>query len=110
MRRLDPVWRKAPFLLRRFPQILAAVVAGAMILGATAAARPGYLASSGRAAIGREIEELSRWAGGLRVLRAGFLGRPFRAVTGAGEEPGEFRLRPVPFDESVDFVQREIAR
>jgi putative ABC transport system permease protein len=110
MRRLDPVWRKAPFLLRRFPQILAAVVAGAMILGATAAARPGYLASSGRAAIGREIEELSRWAGGLRVLRAGFLGRPFRAVEGAGEEPGEFRLRPVPFDESVDFVQQEIAR
>lgn len=70
--RLDPSWRKAPLLLLRFRQVLGALLLGAAVLGVVAAARPAFLASSGRAALAERLE-LGHYGAGVRVTRFGEL-------------------------------------
>jgi putative ABC transport system permease protein len=113
VRALDPIWRKAPLLLVRFPQIALAVAVGAFILAATAAARPGYLASSGRAALAREIGEFSRWHAGLRVTRFGSLSDSVNAIVGGDpvrRVESDLDVREVPLPRTVEQVRTRLAQ
>jgi putative ABC transport system permease protein len=108
MRPINPAWRKAPLLLFRFRGLAAAVIVGAAILGLASAARPSFLASSGRAALDQQLNQVNRWGAGLRVSRYGPLFGDVRILE-FGEEmqiplaPGaDFDL--VPLEEMVDDV------
>lgn len=58
----------------RYPGILVAVVAGALILGVTAAAGGLFLSSAGSAALRHRIGDAFRWDAGLTVVAYGRLG------------------------------------
>ncbi|HEY7875854.1 MAG TPA: FtsX-like permease family protein, partial [Actinomycetota bacterium] len=64
-------------MLRRWPAILAALAAGALLLGATAAAPALFLASTGTDALERAVAESTRYGAGVtiafRELRRGVL-------------------------------------
>jgi len=68
--RLDPVWRKAPVVLLRFPQILVAVALGALLLGIASSAGPAFLSSSAGASLTEEIARAGRYGVGLRIARS----------------------------------------
>lgn len=76
----DPTWVKAPLVLLRYPAILSALVASAVILAVASAAGPVFVSSAGTAILRTEIERGSRWDAGLKVLAYGRLGG-----TAAGE-------------------------
>jgi putative ABC transport system permease protein len=51
----DPVWTRAPFVLLRYPGLLAALAAGALLLSLTAAAFPLFVSASGARILRSEI-------------------------------------------------------
>jgi putative ABC transport system permease protein len=65
---LDPTWRKAPFLLLRYPGILLSIAAAAAILAVTSAAGPLFVASAESETIASLVGEQSRWDTGLDVV------------------------------------------
>ncbi|CAN5677553.1 hypothetical protein BH24ACT26_BH24ACT26_22450 [soil metagenome] len=69
---LNPLWRKTPWVLLRFPQVLGAVGLSFLILGMAAASTPLFLASSGTAALATELQGKNRWLAGLRVTQENF--------------------------------------
>jgi putative ABC transport system permease protein len=72
----DPTWVKAPLILARFPGLLLAILATAVVLGVTSAAGPMFLSSAGSEAVRLEIGERSRASAGLTVVAHGrFLAR-----------------------------------
>src|SRR5918992_4286270 len=67
----DPTWVKAPQILARFPGLLLAILATAVVLGITSAAGPMFLSSAGSEAVRLEIGERSRSSAGLTVVAPG---------------------------------------
>ncbi|CAN5753367.1 hypothetical protein BH18ACT15_BH18ACT15_06080 [soil metagenome] len=65
---LGPLWRKAPFVLVSFPQILVAVLAAAFVLAMSSAAYPLFLSSTSSAVLAAQLEGSKRWTGGLQVV------------------------------------------
>ena len=61
---MNPLWRKAPFVLRRFPGVLASLVAAAGLLALAAAASPLFVSASASAAVGDELERLTPFGAG----------------------------------------------
>jgi len=67
----NPLWRKAPFTLTRYPGLLVALVGGAALLAAAAAASPLFVSASGSAALRSEIEKATPYGAGLYVAAPG---------------------------------------
>jgi hypothetical protein len=55
----NPLWRRAPFVLSRFPGIAVALVGGAALLAVASAAGPLFVASAGSAALEQELEAVT---------------------------------------------------
>jgi putative ABC transport system permease protein len=55
--RVDPVWRKAPLVLLRYPGLLTALAVGAFLLTLTAAAYPLFLSGSASRLLQAEIDK-----------------------------------------------------
>src|SRR6266545_6227458 len=51
----NPLWTKAPFLLRRFPEVLVAVLGAVLVLAMASAASPLFLSSAGNASLERQL-------------------------------------------------------
>ena len=67
----NPMWSKAPLVLRRFPAILVAIVASAIILAITSAAGPLFVSSAGSAALGDGLARTTPFSAGLGVVMYG---------------------------------------
>lgn len=65
--RRHPLWSRAPLVLRHWPDLLAAVVAGAFLLGLVAASTPLFLSTSGTDALTSAMRRSSRFGAGLSV-------------------------------------------
>jgi len=63
----SPAFFKAPLLLFRFPGLLAAVLAAALVLGVAAASGSLFLSSAGNEALTREIDRLTPLEAGLTI-------------------------------------------
>jgi putative ABC transport system permease protein len=72
-----PLWRKAPLMWARFPQVFGAVAAGVVILAVVAAGAPLFLSSAANAALEDELDGVSRWGAGLQIVRSSPLGRRY---------------------------------
>jgi hypothetical protein len=66
-----PLWSKAPLLLIRYPEILLAVAATAMILAVASAANPLFLSAAGAASIAAQTRDLPPLAAGVRIAQYG---------------------------------------
>ena len=64
---LAPVWKKAPFVLVRYPAIFVAVAGAAVVIAATSAGGPLFLSSAENAALNRELESSSPELAGLTI-------------------------------------------
>jgi putative ABC transport system permease protein len=72
-----PLWRKAPLMWLRFPPVFAALAAGVVILAVVASGAPLFLSSAANAALADELDGVSRWGGGMQIVRASPLGRRY---------------------------------
>ena len=61
------LWRKAPLLLLRFPQLFGAVAITAAIMATTAVAGPAFLRSTENASVRKGVEVAGRWTAGLQI-------------------------------------------
>jgi putative ABC transport system permease protein len=61
----NPLWRRAPFVLLRYPGILGALVGGAALLAVAGAASPLFVSASGGAALGDELDAVTPYGAGL---------------------------------------------
>jgi putative ABC transport system permease protein len=84
-----PLWRKAPLMWVRFPQVFGAVAAGVVILAVVAAGAPLFLSSTANAAFEDELDGVSRWGAGLQIVRASPLGRRYAPGSFSFSERGE---------------------
>jgi putative ABC transport system permease protein len=66
-----PLWRKAPVLLLRYPEILVATATTAVILAIATAAHPLFLAGAGTAAVTAHTEALPSALAGVRIAQYG---------------------------------------
>ena len=64
MRRPDPLWRKAPTALFRFPALAVAVVAGAFLLAVAAASAPLFSSAVGSSALSRKLADMTPFGAG----------------------------------------------
>jgi hypothetical protein len=96
-----PLWRKAPVLLLRYPEILAATAITAFLLAIATTAGTLFLAAAGTAAIGAHSEDLVSPVSAVRVAqygavpglsleestarRSGALSEAFAGVAGLGD-------------------------
>ena len=71
---LGPLWKRAPFVLRHFPAVLAAVLCSAFVLGLAASANSLFYASESSAVLAKQLSGQDRWAGGLQVTTYGNFG------------------------------------
>jgi putative ABC transport system permease protein len=62
-----PLWRKAPLMWLRFPQVFAALAAGVVILAVVAAGAPLFVSSAANAALTDQLDGVSRWGAGLQI-------------------------------------------
>ena len=62
-----PLWARTPLVLRRWPDLLAAMVVGAMLLGIVAASTPLFLSASGTDALAGAMRNTSRFGAGLSL-------------------------------------------
>ncbi|MGH2702119.1 MAG: FtsX-like permease family protein [Actinomycetota bacterium] len=67
----SPAFFKAPLLLFRFPGVLVAVVAAALVLGIAAASSSLFLSSAGNEALSRELGALTPTEAGLSIATYG---------------------------------------
>jgi len=81
-----PLSVDSPFLLLRFPAILASAVTAFLILGITSAASPLFLSSVGNAALHNDVAAQCQWVVGLQVRTPGpFSQREFGSPSGVLE-------------------------
>ena len=66
-----PLWRKAPVLLLRYPEILLATATTAFILAIVTAAHPLFLSAAGTAAVTAHTEDLPSPLAGVRIAQYG---------------------------------------
>jgi putative ABC transport system permease protein len=78
-------WRKAPWVLRRHPAVLAGVLAAALLLALAAASAPFVSTAAASQELKNKLAELSPLATGLELDTHGILGRHW-TVRGASEE------------------------
>lgn len=64
----NPMWSKAPLVLRRFPAILVAIIASAIILAVSSAAGPLFVSSAGSAALEDGVARTTPYSAGLSVV------------------------------------------
>lgn len=93
-----PLSRRTPWLLLRFPEIAAAVFAGALILALPTSSSPVFTASAGAAALAAEVEEVG-------ALGAGFTLIDYTRLEGPGTA-GEAQL--VERDDAMLEATRDI--
>ena len=65
----NPIWRKTPFLLFRWPPILAAVLASFVVLVVAASVGPLFTSASAAGALDRQLVGITPAAAGLTVLQ-----------------------------------------
>ncbi|MPZ70394.1 MAG: FtsX-like permease family protein [Actinobacteria bacterium] len=68
-----PLWRKAPFLLIRYPSLFIAIAAAALVLGLVSAATPLYLSSASSGALAEQFRTVTPDVAGLTVVQYGNL-------------------------------------
>ena len=68
---IDPLWRRAPLLLRAYPAAAVALVLASAVLAAVASSGPAFLASSADAALHRELETRTANQSGLVLSATG---------------------------------------
>src|SRR5262245_4573919 len=61
-------WRKAPFVLRHHPTVLAAVAAAAFLIALAAASSPFVRAAAGSVALKDKLDEFSAYTAGLEIV------------------------------------------
>ncbi len=66
-----PLWRKAPFLLIRYPSLFVAIAAAALVLGVVSAATPLYLSSAASGALTEQFRTVTPSTAGLNVVQYG---------------------------------------
>lgn len=73
LRARNPLWGKAPFVLFRFPGLLAALVLGALLLSLAAAASPLFLSATSSGQVKSEIELgiVTRYGAGVAYITEG---------------------------------------
>ncbi|HEV2756183.1 MAG TPA: FtsX-like permease family protein [Actinomycetota bacterium] len=64
----SPLSRRTPWMLLRFPEIAAAVLAGALILALPTSSSPVFTASAGAAALAAEVEEVGAVGAGFTLI------------------------------------------
>src|SRR5262245_50836849 len=72
-------WRKAPFVLRHHPTVLAAVAAAAFLIALAAASSPFVRAAAGSVALKDKLDEFSAYTAGLEIVTEE--ARPLRSLT-----------------------------
>jgi putative ABC transport system permease protein len=65
--RIAGQWRKAPFVLRHHPTVLAAVAAAAFLVALAAASSPFVRAAAGSVALNSKLDEFSPYTAGLEI-------------------------------------------
>jgi putative ABC transport system permease protein len=99
--RLDPLWRKAPFAMRRYPGLFASLTLGALLLSLAAVALPIFVSATTSDLLRRQVDAagVSRYGAGMEYHTT-----PLRFDTraGTGEEP--------LYDRLADVFAREAAR
>jgi hypothetical protein len=64
----NPMWSKAPLVLRRFPAILVAIIVSAVILAVSSAAGPLFLSSAASASLADGVARTTPFSAGLSVV------------------------------------------
>ena len=77
----NPLWRKAPVVLLRFPSLLASLATGALLLALAAASYPLFISATASAALDKQIDYTTRFGSGVSV-------RSQAAVIDIEGEPG----------------------
>jgi putative ABC transport system permease protein len=69
---LDPLWKKAPLVLLRFPGLFAALAIGALLLALAGASYPLFVSATASELVGRQIERplVTRYGAGISYRRA----------------------------------------
>jgi putative ABC transport system permease protein len=65
---MNPLWRKAPLLLLRFPALFASFATAALLLALAAATGPLFVSSAASSALGDELEDATRFGAGASVV------------------------------------------
>lgn len=80
------LWRKDPFILARYPGLLAAVLGSGLVLAVAAASQSMFVSAAANATLEKNVDQLCPWGVGLSVEDAGalsgttkFRGRPIAA-------------------------------
>ena len=68
---MSPLWRAAPLVLRRYPGVLAALVAAAALLTLAAAAGPLFVSAAASAAVGDELRRRTPFGAGAYIRMTG---------------------------------------
>ncbi|MGH2735329.1 MAG: FtsX-like permease family protein [Actinomycetota bacterium] len=63
----NPLWRSAPGVLLKFPALLAAVVAGAALLGLAVGSYPMFVSAASGAALEQQLETITLYGAGVNV-------------------------------------------
>lgn len=94
---VDPMWRKSPLLLFRYPGLLAPLLLGSLLLALTAAAYPLFIGASASSLLGDEIASpvITPFGAGLSY---GSSRLPIRPVRG---EASLYEARQTAFSERV---------
>ena len=64
---IDPLWRKAPVVLLRFPALLASLATGALLLALAASAYPLFISATASSALEAQIGYTTRFGSGVGV-------------------------------------------
>lgn len=65
--RSNPLWRSAPGVLLKFPALLAAVIAGAALLGLALSSQPMFVSAASGAALSEQLERTTLYGAGVNV-------------------------------------------
>lgn len=65
---IDPLWKKAPVVLLRFPALLASLATGALLLALAAASYPLFISATASDALTKQLEYTTRFPAGVGVF------------------------------------------
>ena len=83
----NPLWARSPLVLRRYPGLLVAVVAGALLLAVAAASSPLFLSSAASSAMRQEVEDVTVFGAGFSLEQRDYFGQTGAAVQPAVDTP-----------------------
>jgi putative ABC transport system permease protein len=99
----NPLWARSPLVLRRYPGLLVAVVAGALLLAVAAASSPLFLSSAASSAMRQEVEDVTVFGAGFSLEQRDYFGQIGAAIQPAVDTPA-YPER----DEAITKVAAEI--